>query len=83
MAVMATPEEKTEQADKGEGKKKRHLQPKFGFHVPADLWEAFCAHCDNQEPSVSYTAAGITAMKEYLVKRGAWPVQQPPVEDAE
>ncbi len=63
-------------ADATEPKKTVRQKPKFGFHLPAALLNAFQVYCDEQDPKIDYTQAAITAFREFLTKRGAWPAKK-------
>lgn len=51
----------------------RHTRPRKAFHAPAELFAAMEAYILATRPQPTDTQVLITALEEFLAKRGHWP----------
>lgn len=51
----------------------RHTKPRKAFHAAPELFAAMQAYIDATRPMPTDTQVLITALEEFLTKRGHWP----------
>lgn len=60
--------------DSKRGKKvDRHANPRKAFHAPPELFGAMQDYIDETRPMPTDTQVLITALEEFLARRGHWP----------
>ncbi len=55
----------------------RHLKPRLAFHLDQTLLDVLTGHVESSRPRPTTTAVIVTAIEEYLSRRGLWPPHPP------